>query len=157
MRRLLSEREKKIRKRACLLSFLLPLFAAVVIFGYASLFLFCERRGIPLFRCVLKEKFGIYCPGCGGSRALLSLLRGDFVSSFYFYPAMIPTVLLLFDLYVRLVVTAVTGDGRAVGSFRFRAFYAVLAIVLLTFLVRGLLWFGFGVDALGDLSARPFG
>ena len=157
MRRLLSEKEKRTRKRACLLSFLLPLFAAVMVFGYAALFLFCERRGIPLFRCILKEKFGFYCPGCGGSRALLSLLRGDFVSSFYFYPAMIPAALLLFDLYVRLVVTAVTGDWRAASSFRFRAFYAVFAIVLLTFLVRGLLWFGFGIDALGDLSSRTFG
>ncbi len=124
-----------VRRTYGILAVLLPLAAAAVVFGYAALFTFCEERGIPLFACVLKERLGIYCPGCGGSRALLALLRFDLLSSLRYYPAMLPLALLLSDLYVR-----------------YRAFYGILAIVLLTFLARNVLWLGFDIDVLGDLT-----
>lgn len=150
-------REKKgavrvSRRTAVFLAVLLPLAAAGIVFGYASLFLYCEERGIPLFACVLKERAGIYCPGCGGSRALLALLRFDIVSSLRFYPAMLPLTLLLFDLYIRICLTAFSRGKDYVSSFRFSSFYGILSIVLLTFLLRDVLWLGFGVDLLGDLS-----
>lgn len=38
------------------------------------------------FPCVLYEKTGLLCPGCGGSRMLSALLRGDFTSAWNFNP-----------------------------------------------------------------------
>lgn len=145
--------KKRTKKTYLLLSVLLPLFAVTVVFGYAFLFRFCEGWGIPLFDCVYRERLGIYCPGCGGSRALLSLLRLDVLSSLRYYPAMLPTSLLLLDLYVRIVLAACTGKEAYVKKFRFRSFYLMLGIVLLTFLVRNVLWLAFGIDVLGDFSA----
>ena len=147
----ISDPKERTKRNYRLLALLIPLFAAVVIFGYAALFLFATERELPFFDCVWKSRLGIYCPGCGGSRALLALLRLDFASSLFYYPAMLPLALLLLDLYVRIVIAAVTGEERAVRTFRFRVFYLILAAVLLTCLVRNLLWLGFGIDVLGDL------
>lgn len=41
------------------------------------------RQGIP---CLFHLITGLYCPGCGGTRAVRSLLRGDVVQSFYYHP-----------------------------------------------------------------------
>ncbi len=148
-----ASREGNPLRRTCgILAVLLPLAAAAVVFGYAALFTFCEERGIPLFACVLKERLGIYCPGCGGSRALLALLRFDLLSSLRYYPAMLPLALLLSDLYVRVLLAAAVGKDSFVRTFRYRAFYGIFAIVLLTFLARNVLWLGFDIDVLGDLT-----
>ena len=37
-------------------------------------------------RCIFLHFFGIPCPGCGMTRALLSVLRFDFAAAFHFHP-----------------------------------------------------------------------
>ncbi|MBP1991603.1 hypothetical protein J2Z66_003210 [Paenibacillus eucommiae] len=46
--------------------------------------------------CVFHEVTGLYCPGCGITRAALSLLRLDFVQAFRYNPL----VFILLPLYV---------------------------------------------------------
>ena len=43
--------------------------------------LFCARTGLGI-PCVLHETTGLDCPGCGISRAILSLARLDFAAAF---------------------------------------------------------------------------
>lgn len=47
--------------------------------------LFCElaRQGFP---CLFRRMTGLYCPGCGGSRAARYLLRGDIGKSLWYHP-----------------------------------------------------------------------
>lgn len=40
-----------------------------------------------LFTCVIRQKTGMICPGCGGTRALYSLCRGEIFQSIRFHPA----------------------------------------------------------------------
>ncbi len=44
-------------------------------------------------RCVLYYEFGLYCPGCGGTRSLQYLLSGDVVKSFICFPVTVYYVL----------------------------------------------------------------
>lgn len=44
--------------------------------------------------CLNKMFFGIPCPGCGGQRAVLFLLKGEFVKAFFMYPAIYPLLIL---------------------------------------------------------------
>ena len=46
---------------------------------------FMGPQNIPL-PCVFYSVTGLYCPGCGGTRAILSLLDGEFVQSFLYHP-----------------------------------------------------------------------
>lgn len=41
------------------------------------------RNGIP---CVFHELTGLYCPGCGGTRACKYLLHGDILKSLQYHP-----------------------------------------------------------------------
>ena len=51
-----------------------------------------EKYMIP---CLSKKLFGVECLGCGSQRALLLVLKGDFVAAFHMFPA-IYTLLLFF-------------------------------------------------------------
>ncbi|MBQ8624945.1 MAG: DUF2752 domain-containing protein [Agathobacter sp.] len=47
-----------------------------------------------MYKCPYDYIFGISCPGCGMTRAFLSLLRFDFASAFYYHP-LFPLVILV--------------------------------------------------------------
>lgn len=49
--------------------------------------------------CLNKKLFGVDCLGCGMQRALLHILRGEFIEAFKMYPA-IYTILLFFMLVI---------------------------------------------------------
>lgn len=63
--------------------------------------------------CPIRELTGIPCPGCGMSRAWLSLLRGDFAAAWRYHPLfwLVPVALAL--LFVKKGPLA-TVKGRAV-------------------------------------------
>jgi hypothetical protein len=50
--------------------------------------------------CLNKQLFGIDCVGCGFQRALIYLVKGDFIAAFNIYPAIY--TLLLFALFLLL-------------------------------------------------------
>lgn len=41
------------------------------------------RQGFP---CLFRRITGLYCPGCGGTRAVLYLLRGNIGRSLWYHP-----------------------------------------------------------------------
>jgi hypothetical protein len=43
----------------------------------------------PYNYCIFKRLVGIYCPGCGGTRALKALLSGDIAASLFYHPAVL--------------------------------------------------------------------
>jgi hypothetical protein len=43
--------------------------------------------------CMNKKLFGVECLGCGTQRALLLILKGDFVAAFHMFPAIYTTIL----------------------------------------------------------------
>ncbi len=64
---------------------------------------FLERL-FAAYRCGFRESTGLYCPGCGGLRASLALMKGDVAGSFHFHP-LVPyvafAVLLTLCLYLQ--------------------------------------------------------
>lgn len=42
---------------------------------------------IPRMPCFFDTVFGIYCPGCGGTRALTALLHGRLLEAVWYHPA----------------------------------------------------------------------
>ena len=59
-----------------------------------------------LLPCPTKYFFGIDCPGCGMQRAIIALLKGNFMESLQLYPPLIPLIILLIVLIVNLCVNS---------------------------------------------------
>ena len=64
-------------------------FTMLIITIIGGILIFSER--LPtILRCPFKFITGLPCPGCGMTRATLSLFKGDMLSSFYYNPLAIP-------------------------------------------------------------------
>ena len=140
------------RHRSFLVFHLLLLLFGVLIFGGYFLFRALRAAGLPVVTCPLHDLLRIYCPLCGGSRALLSLLRFDFKSAFLFHPALLISLPFFLFFYVRVLCVYLSG-----GTFTLRIgrgwwiFFAILFGGF--FLLRnGMLLLGY--DPMGDFIPR---
>lgn len=101
--------------------------------------------------CVLHEVFHLYCPGCGGTRALFALFQGHPLRSFLSNPAVLLGLALLAYYEIRAAAALLKKD---IGIYA-RASTKPLAafpFVLIAFAVfRNILMCFFGVDFLGEL------
>lgn len=125
-----------------LFNVLLFLFLAVCA-AYFSLAL----RYPAVFACAFAQRAHLYCPGCGGSRALFALLRLDILGSLACNPAVLFGGATVAYYEIALVGYA---RGRRVSAVPAIAY---AALILLFFLVRNILLVVAGIDPLGDLIA----
>lgn len=72
-------------------------FCVVLVLGYGFFYLF-TGHGLP---CIFHELTGLFCPGCGVSRMIISFIKLDFYQSFRYNPLIFvigPVVGLIFLL-----------------------------------------------------------
>ncbi len=97
--------------------------------------------------CVIYRTWGIYCPSCGATRAIISMLEGDFCSAFEYNACVtvmiIPAIMLGLYLYFGIIFGYLPSLPKSakVG----------IAVAVLVFAV---LFFAFGV--LRNLPTYPF-
>lgn len=91
-------------------------------------------RLIPAFPCVFKMVTHLYCPACGGTRAVLAFLQMDFITSLKCNPIFMYLVLVGGWVGIGALIRK---SGRGTGSFfRFRMWMLYMGLVL---------FFGFGI------------
>jgi hypothetical protein len=81
--------------------------------------------------CAYKKYFGFDCMGCGMQRSFIALLRGDFIESFYFYPALVPMISMFLFLILHLVFKFKNG-----GTWLKYHFIFVVCIVVINFVLK---------------------
>lgn len=128
-----------------------------VLLGFAICFIVCYHikdirfynpNGTP---CGLKMYFHLYCPGCGGTRAVDAFLHGHFLHSLllqplitylflYFLSYYIPSLLLLFGIRKKEI------------NYRIYIYilWGMLALIILFFIGRNLLMIFCGYDYIGE-------
>ncbi|MGM0391493.1 MAG: DUF2752 domain-containing protein [Bacteroidota bacterium] len=57
-----------------------------------------------LLPCLNKQLFGLECYGCGGQRAILLLLEGNFIGAFEMFPAIYPLAVLLIFVLINIFI-----------------------------------------------------
>ena len=109
------------------------------------------RLGLTKLRCGFHELTGFYCPGCGGTRSTLSLLKFRPLRSFLYHPLPLYVAALLVNFMVRFISAYLLPArvDRRLKPPRFRVAYVIIAAALLAvnFLVRNLLLLA-GIDTL---------
>ena len=97
-------------------------------------------------RCWLWEHWHVYCPGCGGTRAIMSLLRGDVLTSFVLHP-LVPYAAAVGGWFMLTQTIQRISKGRLSVGMKYRDVYLwiALGLVAANFLVKNILLIN-GVD-----------
>jgi hypothetical protein len=113
---------------------------SLVVAGVAAAQVAAVATGVGGWPCPVKSALGIPCPGCGLTRATVSLLRGEFAAAFRLH-AFAPVLLLgLAAVAVAAVLPAARREAFAGAVARFerrtRAAYVLAAALLLYWSLR---------------------
>lgn len=96
--------------------------------------------------CALLTLFGVYCPGCGGTRAFNAMLHGHFLQSLWYHP-LVPYSVALYFIFMSswtLARFGLFGIKKGI-AFRSGYMYGMIAIVVVNFIVKNLLKFCFDI------------
>lgn len=92
-------------------------------------------------QCGFFSTFGFLCPGCGLTRATITVSKGKFLSSFLFHP--IPMYgLLVFSFFFIKNLLCICSDGK-IKSLEFKDWwvYVALVLVILNCIIKNILFF----------------
>lgn len=99
--------------------------------------------------CLFQMMTGLYCPGCGGTRAVRALLSGHPVLSFLYHPVVPYMASVAVWAAASWILYFATGNRRFRPELDDRIAYAAAGIVILNFIIKnGLLVFA-GIDVIG--------
>ncbi len=120
----------------------------VMVSACVALLLWEEAVTEYLPPCPLHYLTGLYCPGCGGTRAMMFLARGRILTSFIYHPLVPYTVLVGGWFMISQTVERISKGRFAIGM-KYRDWYlwVAIALVAVNFVVKNmlLLW---GIDIL---------
>jgi len=103
---------------------------------------------MPASSCIWSSRFDIYCPGCGGTRAIDTLLKGKILTALNYHP---------FVVYVAGLSAVFMGSWtifylsrERVKGIRFRNWflYAGLIILILQWIIKNMLLWIWGIRLL---------
>lgn len=101
--------------------------------------------------CVFRLLTGLYCPGCGGTRAVLALLTGRPLVSFLYHPLVLYCVVLAVWFAVSYLLYRRTGKQVYRRYLENRYVYAGVLLTAVNFLVKNYFLLIHGVDILARL------
>lgn len=126
--------------------FVVGIILAAITIVIAALFaLFPEVFTRFRFPCMFHEITGLYCPGCGGTRAVKALFGGHIIKSFLYNPVVIYGVVMYIwfmgsHLFERLTRGKVKGL-----KYRHLYLWIALVIVVANCLIRNILLIRYGI------------
>lgn len=95
-----------------------------------------NRKGISLCEllqlfppCIFRTLTGYYCPGCGGTRAVLALLQVHLLQSFCYHPIVLYTAALYVWYLLSNTIEWLSRGRIPVGS-RYHQWYGIAAAVI---------------------------
>ena len=126
--------------------FVVGIILAAIAIVIAVLFaLFPERFAMLRFPCVFHEITGLYCPGCGGTRAVKALLGGHIITSFVYNPIVLYGAVMYIGFMGSQLLERLT-KGKVKGlKYRHLYLWIALVIVVVNCLVRNVLLIKCGI------------
>lgn len=119
---------------------------AIFPLGIAALWLY--RRLInfmPSIPCFFNTFFGMYCPGCGGTRAISALFHGKILLSIWYHP-LVPYSALVYLGFMLTNGIHKLGIKKMKGwKFHMWYIWTALGIIIVNFIVKNILRLGFGI------------
>ena len=96
--------------------------------------------------CLLYYFTGLYCPGCGGTRAFMALIQGQILKSIYYHPLVVYTVACLLWFFLKKIVQAISRDKLNIPMPEAKLLIGIAAgLVIVNWLLRNILHLGLGI------------
>ncbi len=135
-------RSCRSREDELFLTGLISLAAGAALWALYYLWL---RRFIPRIPCFFSNVLGIYCPGCGGTRAVYELLHGRLLKAVWCHP-LVPYGAVIYGGFMLTQGLHRLGV-RYIKPWKFHNWYlyGAMAILVCNFLVKNLLRLVWGV------------
>ena len=114
---------------------------AIVLFLLFLLYYFLNQRYSFSIPCLFHEITGLYCPGCGITRLLFSLLQLDFLNAFKSNPLIFVLIVLYIGYLLLKIVLKITKNKEI--TIPNYVYYILLVIVILFGVVRNIPGFEF--------------
>jgi hypothetical protein len=100
---------------------------------------------IDIPSCMIYTVLGLYCPGCGGTRAVSALLHGHFLQSLWYHPLVLYTVLIFGTFMISQTLERLKiGKVRGL-RFREWHFYVALIILVINWIGKNVLLYAFHI------------
>lgn len=100
---------------------------------------------LPRNACIFWNLLGAYCPGCGGTRAVSALLHGRILTSLWYHPLVIYTVVMYGGYMISHTLERLR-VGRIKGwKFHNWYLYTALVIVIVNWIVKNILLLKFNI------------
>ncbi len=103
--------------------------------------------------CLFQELTGLYCPGCGGTRAVKALMKGDVITSFLYHPLIIYMILVAVIFVFSYLFYAKTKNPKFRLHFDNKYAYIGIGIIVINFVVKNYLLIVEGIDLLQTLPS----
>ena len=95
--------------------------------------------------CIFRAFTGLYCPGCGGTRAVEELFHGHFLKALWYHPFVVYCT----GLYAAYMLShTIAKFYPGIHGIRFHAWYlyAALALLLINCVTKNYLLFCYGIE-----------
>lgn len=103
------------------------------------------RQGFP---CLFHLTTGLYCPACGGTRAVRALLRGNLKMSFQYHPIVLYMAAVILAEAASFVISKVTKNPRWYLGHETLFVYIAAGIIVVNWIGKNVLLVFFGIDLL---------
>ena len=116
-------------------------FLGVVLMLYLLYKMFPISLGRFLMPRMFLKLTGLYCPGCGGTRAVAALLKGKWLLSFFYHP-IVPYAAAIYLWYMATHSIQRISRGKIRAGMRYRDAYLWIALGLVAvnfFIKNGIL------------------
>ena len=101
--------------------------------------------------CGIRNKFHLYCPCCGGTRALKSLLELHIIKSLQYNPIVVFALLFVALHLMLLLIERLYYYKHRFVKLRLKILYVFFGLWMLFSLVRNFMLFYMKVDLLGNI------
>ena len=120
------------------------LYKAGLLIGAGVISLLCIIKVLHIdilhiIRCSFHALTGLYCPGCGGTRAVVYLFKGDILRSFRFHPFVLYCICFYILFMVKGTWAYIFNQNKGYMKFRMWYVYAGVVVLLVQFLVKNYL------------------
>ena len=125
----------------------------LLVFGVAVYLYIATVEALPRFitSCGFKSFFHLYCPGCGGTRAVYHLFHLQPIQSLLCHPLVLYIVVCAFYYWGKTLLFLVRQHGMAEFDICLVFLWGMLIFSVLFFIFRNFLLIACHIDYMGDL------